>query len=227
MWPQTRGLSKVLGCKTTMTYSVKEIFLTLQGEGMRAGRTAVFCRFSGCNLWSGKEEDRSNAICNFCDTDFVGVDGTLGGKYSTANELASVIDQQWPANKKNKYVVLTGGEPLLQVDSELVDALHARDFEIAVETNGTIDPPLGIDWLTVSPKSMSTWKVKSGNEMKLVFPQNGIKPEHVEGSSFDFFYLQPLDGPDAQNHTRDVVSFCQENPNWRLSVQTHKLLGIR
>jgi 7-carboxy-7-deazaguanine synthase len=227
LWPQKRGVSKVLGCKTTMTYSVKEIFLTLQGEGMRAGRLAVFCRFSGCNLWSGKEEDRSNAICNFCDTDFVGVDGTLGGKYSTAIDLASAISQQWPTNKMNKYVVLTGGEPLLQVDSELVDALHARDFEIAVETNGTIDPPHGIDWLTVSPKSISTWKVKAGNEMKLVFPQTGVKPEHVEESNFDFFYLQPLDGTNAQHNTRSAIDFCQKNPKWRLSLQTHKLLGIR
>ena len=173
-----------------MTYSVKEIFYTLQGEGLRAGRPSVFCRFAGCNLWTGREEDRSSAICRFCDTDFVGTDGTLGGKFSTAWELADLITKQWQHEKDEKYVVLTGGEPLLQVDIDLVDALHKRKFEIAVETNGTISAPPGIDWICVSPKSGSDWIQKTGHELKLVFPQEGLLPMDVQANGFDHYLLQ-------------------------------------
>lgn len=210
-----------------MTYSVKEVFYTLQGEGLRAGRPAVFCRFSGCNLWSGREEDRSNAICKFCDTDFVGTNGTLGGKFSTPDELALLIASQWPKNKKNRYVVLTGGEPLLQVDSALVEALHKNEFEIAVETNGTIVPPVGIDWICVSPKAGAEWVLKTGQELKLVYPQPGLMPQDILIADFDNYLLQPMDGLHQNRNTIEAINYCQSNPEWRLSVQTHKILEIR
>jgi 7-carboxy-7-deazaguanine synthase len=210
-----------------MTYTVKEIFYTLQGEGLRAGKPAVFCRFSGCNLWSGRESDRSDAICKFCDTDFVGIDGTLGGKYSTPNELADLIQNQWPLGKENKYVVLTGGEPLLQVDTQLIKELHNRNFEIAVETNGTVVAPLGIDWLCVSPKEGSEWIQRTGNELKLVFPQKGLLPKDFPTQGFDYFLLQPMDNLLQKTNTVKAIEYCQANPEWRLSVQTHKFLEIR
>lgn len=210
-----------------MTYSVKEIFYTLQGEGLRAGRPAVFCRFSGCNLWSGREADRSQAICQFCDTDFVGTDGTLGGKFSTARSLAKLIADQWPAGESNRYVVMTGGEPLLQVDKGLIDALHAESFEIAVETNGTVQAPEGIDWICVSPKAGAGWIQRTGDELKLVYPQPGLLPESVSTSNFKYYLLQPMDGPLQKANTRAAISYCQAHPQWRLSVQTHKVLEIR
>jgi 7-carboxy-7-deazaguanine synthase len=210
-----------------MTYSVKEIFYTLQGEGAQAGRAAVFCRFSGCNLWSGREEDRSSAVCRFCDTDFVGIDGTCGGKYLSAESLAQAIAEHWPLNQSNRFVVLTGGEPLLQVDAVLIAALHNLDFEIAVETNGTILPPKGIDWLCVSPKAGSLTVVAQGQELKLVYPQNGIDPEQFAALDFQNFCLQPMDGPQREQNTQAAVEYCQAHPRWKLSVQTHKWIGIR
>ena len=208
-------------------YSVKEIFYTLQGEGARAGRPAVFCRFAGCNLWNGLESGRGEAVCKFCDTDFIGTDGTLGGKYKTAKELASLINSQWPKSHEFKYVVLTGGEPLLQVNAELIDELHILGFEIAVETNGTIKAPVGIDWICVSPKSNSKMLQVSGNELKLVYPQFDADPKLFEGLSFDYFYLQPMDGLSKRKNTESAIDYCQENPRWSLSIQTHKLLDIR
>jgi 7-carboxy-7-deazaguanine synthase len=213
-----------------MTYSVKEIFYTLQGEGMQVGMPAVFCRFSGCNLWTGRETDRPSAICRFCDTDFVGTDGTLGGKYETAEILADQIAALWPeSDRRHRLVVATGGEPLLQVDIALINALHARQFRIAVETNGTITAPEGIDWICVSPKAGAEWVQRSGNELKLVFPQPGLMPENIYISDlqFDYFLLQPMDGVDAALNTAAAVSYCQAHPEWRLSLQTHKMLGIR
>ncbi len=210
-----------------MTYTVKEIFYTLQGEGLRAGRPAVFCRFAGCNLWSGREEDRDRAVCRFCDTDFVGTDGTLGGKFAQAQDLARTIAALWPPREIHRYVVLTGGEPLLQVDRPLIDALHAEGFEIAVETNGTVPAPEGIDWICVSPKAGAPWVQKQGHELKLVYPQPGLLPEHMGELSFDHYLLQPMDGPGRQANTRAAIAYCQAHPRWRLSVQTHKLLGIR
>jgi 7-carboxy-7-deazaguanine synthase (Cx14CxxC type) len=211
-----------------MTYSVKEMFYTLQGEGANAGQPAVFCRFAGCNLWSGREEDRSSAICQFCDTDFVGIDGTQGGKFDSAQDLAAAIARFWPAtDTQHRFVVLTGGEPLLQVDEALVDALHAQGFTIAVETNGTVKPPKGIDWLCMSPKAGSQRLVETGQELKLVFPQIGAEPALFESLNFENFYLQPMDGPNAAANTAAAVAFCQAHPRWRLSVQTHKLIGIR
>lgn len=210
-----------------MTYSVKEIFYTLQGEGLRAGRPAVFCRFAGCNLWTGREEDRSQASCQFCDTDFVGTDGTLGGKFTRAETLAQRIASQWPADQPNRYVVLTGGEPLLQVDASLIDALHAQDFEIAVETNGTVVAPPGIDWVCVSPKAGAEWVQRSGDELKLVYPQPGLMPEAVNAAEFTYYLLQPMDGPLRRQNTRAAIAYCQAYPQWRLSVQTHKILEIR
>ena len=212
---------------TAMTYTVKEIFYTLQGEGLRAGRPAVFCRFAGCNLWSGREEDRDRAVCRFCDTDFVGTDGTLGGKFAQAQDLARTIAALWPSRQVHRYVVLTGGEPLLQVDQPLIDALHAEGFEIAVETNGTVPAPEGIDWICVSPKAGAPWVQKQGHELKLVYPQPGLLPEHMGELSFDHYLLQPMDGPGQQDNTRAAIAYCQAHPRWRLSVQTHKLLGIR
>ena len=211
-----------------MTYSVKEIFYTLQGEGANAGRPAVFCRFAGCNLWSGREEDRGTAVCNFCDTDFVGTDGTKGGKYPTAVELANCIESHWPTqDKKRRFVVLTGGEPMLQIDDELVTSLHERGFEIAVETNGTVKATAGIDWVCVSPKAGSELVVTQGQELKLVYPQIDALPERFEGLAFEKFYLQPMDGPNRLANNKAAIEYCQQNPQWNLSTQTHKMLGIR
>lgn len=210
-----------------MTYSVKEIFYTLQGEGLRAGRPAVFCRFAGCNLWTGREEDREKAICKFCDTDFVGTDGTLGGKFTEAVALAELINQQWPQGKGQKYVVLTGGEPLLQVNEQFVDALHAQGFEIAVETNGSVLAPSGIDWICVSPKAGAEWVQKTGNELKLVYPQPGLLPQEISLTGFENYLLQPMDGLLQKQNILKAIDYCQSNPDWRLSVQTHKILEIR
>jgi 7-carboxy-7-deazaguanine synthase len=207
-------------------YTVKEIFYTLQGEGANAGRPAVFCRFSGCNLWTGREADRPNAVCDFCDTDFVGV-GPDGGKFATADELADAVASRWPGNTGQKLVVCTGGEPLLQLDTPAIDALHARGFEVAVETNGTQEPPAGLDWICVSPKARASWVLKRGNELKLVFPQPALDPADLEALPFDQFFLQPMDGPDASANMRAAVDYCLAHPRWRLSIQTHKLLGIR
>jgi 7-carboxy-7-deazaguanine synthase (Cx14CxxC type) len=211
-----------------LSYAVKEIFLTLQGEGAHAGRASVFCRFAGCNLWSGREADREAATCKFCDTDFVGTDGTLGGRYASAAELADTIAAQWTAAAdNNRYVVLTGGEPLLQVDAALIDALHARGFEIGVETNGTIAAPEGLDWICVSPKGGSELVQRRGHELKLVYPQALAAPETFEGLAFERFSLQPMDGPEVAQNTVRAIDYCLRHPQWRLSVQTHKSLGIR
>jgi 7-carboxy-7-deazaguanine synthase (Cx14CxxC type) len=212
-----------------MTYSVKEIFYTLQGEGAQAGRAAVFCRFSGCNLWSGIEKDRNSAICRFCDTDFIGTNGTGGGKFIDHASLADAIDKHWPTHvtPKRKYVVCTGGEPLLQIDTPLIEALHKLGFEVAIETNGTIIAPFGIDWICVSPKMGAPLKQNHGQELKLVFPQEGISPDSLENLQFDHFFIQPMDGPDRVENTNKAIKYCQENPNWRLSIQSHKIIGIR
>jgi 7-carboxy-7-deazaguanine synthase (Cx14CxxC type) len=210
-----------------VSYAVKEIFLTLQGEGAHAGRASVFCRFAGCNLWSGREADRADAVCRFCDTDFVGTDGTLGGRYASADALAKAIAGQWTATDGRRYVVLTGGEPLLQVDDALVAALHARGFEIGVETNGTVAPPDGLDWICVSPKAGSTLLVREGHELKLVYPQALAAPETFENLAFERFSLQPMDGPDVVENTAAAIDYCLRHPQWRLSVQTHKTLRIR
>ncbi|MEN9560330.1 MAG: 7-carboxy-7-deazaguanine synthase [Pseudomonadota bacterium] len=224
-----------------MTYSVKEIFYTLQGEGGNAGRPAVFCRFAGCNLWSGLERDRGSAICQFCDTDFVGTDGTLGGKYRNAETLAAAIASLWPNNKGTnnqtgqtsqtgqKLTVLTGGEPLLQVNPALIDALHALDFEIAVESNGTVLAPAGIDHLCISPKAgaLDAWVQKNGQELKLVWPQPSFDLDALSQLPFARFYLQPMDGPDKQGNTEDCIALCLAKPRWQLSLQTHKITGIR
>ena len=210
-----------------MSYAVKEIFLTLQGEGAHAGRAAVFCRFAGCNLWSGREEDRASATCRFCDTDFVGTDGTLGNRYVSAEELADTVARQWTGDDCNRYVVLTGGEPLLQVDAPLIAALHARGFTIAVETNGTIEAPEGLDWICVSPKAGAGLVQRRGQELKLVYPQARAEPENFVGLAFERFSLQPMDGPDVIENAARAVDYCLRHPQWRLSVQTHKSLGIR
>jgi len=211
-----------------MTYSVKEIFYTLQGEGANAGRAAVFCRFAGCNLWTGREEDRASAVCQFCDTDFVGTDGTLGGKYRTAEELADLVAAQWPANTRGqRLVVLTGGEPLLQVDAPLIEALHAQGFEIAVETNGTIAAPPGLDWVCVSPKAGSTLVQKQGQELKVVIPQAGLDLDALADLPFAHHFVQAMDGPLARRNAEIATAHCMADPRWRLSVQTHKVLGIR
>ena len=211
-----------------MTYSVKEIFYTLQGEGANAGRPAVFCRFAGCNLWSGLEKDRATAVCKFCDTDFVGTDGEGGGKFSTPDALAAAVASRWPAGDRSgrRFVVCTGGEPLLQLDEALVKALHAEGFEIAVETNGTQQPPPGIDWICVSPKAGAPLVLTKGSELKLVFPQEGADPTQFEALQFDHFLLQPMDGPDRVRNSALAVDYCKGHPKWRLSVQTHKMLGI-
>ncbi|MFZ0766730.1 7-carboxy-7-deazaguanine synthase [Bradyrhizobium sp.] len=209
------------------SFTVKEIFLTLQGEGLQAGRPAVFCRFSGCNLWSGREADRSTAVCTFCDTDFVGTDGTKGGRYRDADALADAIEQEWTGGETNRLCVLTGGEPLLQVDDDLVRALHGRGFRVAIETNGTLTAPEGIDWICVSPKSSTQLEIVSGHELKLVYPQADAPPERFADLSFDNFLLQPMDGPDVVANTRAAIGYCLAHPKWRLSVQTHKHLGIR
>ena len=207
-------------------YQIKEMYYTLQGEGARAGRPSVFCRFTGCNLWSGREKDRSEAVCNFCDTDFVGVDGPGGGKFADALELSNAIKSLWPRNEPNKYVVFTGGEPGLQLNDAIVDQLHLNGFEIAVETNGTLDLPLKIDWLTVSPKADSSLKIQAGNELKLVYPQVNVSPQSYEGLDFENFYLQPMDNADKDKNTQKTIQYCLENPKWKLSLQTHKYMGI-
>jgi 7-carboxy-7-deazaguanine synthase len=210
-----------------VTYSIKEIFYTLQGEGAHAGRPAVFCRFSGCNLWSGREADRLAAVCQFCDTDFVGTDGEGGGKFRGAAELARAIDALWPASyPATKYVVLTGGEPLLQLDGVLIEALHAAGFEIAIETNGTVPVPAGVDWICVSPKMGATLVVERGNELKVVIPQAGQDLAAYEHLQFDHFFVQPMDGPLAEFNTGLAIDTCKRHPRWKLSLQTHKLLQI-
>lgn len=209
-------------------YSVKEIFYTLQGEGARAGRAAVFCRFAGCNLWSGREADRATAVCRFCDTDFVGADGLGGGRFETAAALADEVSGYWPGRAGDRrYVVCTGGEPLLQLDEPLIDALHTHGFEIAIETNGTLPPPAGIDWICASPKAGADFVLQNGNELKLVFPQDGIDPAAFEALDFEHFFLQPMDSPDRDRNTAEACAYCLEHPVWRLSLQTHKFLGIR
>jgi 7-carboxy-7-deazaguanine synthase len=210
-----------------MTYSVKEIFYTLQGEGANTGRAAVFCRFAGCNLWTGRERDRHDATCQFCDTDFVGTDGPGGGRFASAAELAAAVAATWPHSEPGRrFVVCTGGEPLLQLDRELLDVLHAEGFEVAVETNGTIAPPDGIDWLCVSPKAGAPLVATGGHEIKLVYPQAGAEPDRFEGLRFRHFFLQPMDGPDREANTAAALRYCLTHPRWRLSLQTHKLLGI-
>ncbi len=211
-----------------MTYAVKEIYYTLQGEGAHTGRPAVFCRFAGCNLWTGREADRAKAICSFCDTDFVGTNGPGGGKFATAEALAEAVLAHWPAgaNGTRPFVVCTGGEPLLQLDAALVAAFHARNIEIAIETNGTRLPPAGIDWICVSPKAGADFVLQSGNELKLVYPQPEAPPERFEHLDFEHFFLQPMDGPEVERNTRLAIAYCLKHPRWRLSLQTHKLLNI-
>lgn len=215
-----------------MTYTVKEIFYTLQGEGAQTGRAAVFCRFSGCNLWSGREEDRSRAVCQFCDTDFVGT-GPDGGRFASANELADAIERCWEGEGRGaselptKYVVCTGGEPLLQVDENLISALHERGFEVAVETNGTKPAPQSLDWVCVSPKAGAPLVQTTGSELKLVYPQDHAPPEKFEQLDFRHFFLQPMDGPDTARNTELAIEYCLKHPRWRLSIQTHKLVGLR
>jgi 7-carboxy-7-deazaguanine synthase (Cx14CxxC type) len=210
-----------------MVYTVKEIFYTLQGEGGQAGRAAVFCRFAGCNLWSGREEDRAAAVCQFCDTDFIGTDGPGGGKFTTAEALAQTVRSHWPQGAGGKpLVVCTGGEPLLQLDQALVDALHAAGFEIAVETNGTQAAPIGLDWICVSPKADAELVLTQGSELKLVFPQAKAMPERFAHLDFKHFFLQPMDGLLAKQNTQATVAYCLAHPQWRLSLQTHKVVGI-
>lgn len=209
-----------------MVYSVKEIFMTLQGEGVHAGRPAVFLRFTGCNLWNGLEKDRAFAACQFCDTDFVGTDGQNGGKFKTAQELADAVVAQWSAGKDYRYIVITGGEPLLQLNEALIDALHLYDFTIAIETNGTLVPPDNIDWICMSPKAGSDINLFKGNELKFVYPQENFAPEIFENMKFDHFLIQPKDDLNAAENTQKAIEFCQKNPKWRLSVQTHKFLNI-
>jgi len=208
-------------------YSVKEIFYTLQGEGANAGTSAVFLRFAGCNLWSGRKKDRATAVCRFCDTEFVGTDGVGGGKFETAEHLAEAVAREWPANGARRFVVCTGGEPLLQLDAPLVAALHARGFRVAIETNGTLAPPMGIDWICVSPKAEAPLALARGDELKLIHPQAGAEPERYETLDFTHFFLQPMDGPQLAENTRLTVEYCMGHPRWRLSLQTHKLIGIR
>ena len=212
-----------------MTYSVKEIYYTLQGEGAHTGRPAVFLRFAGCNLWSGREEHRSSAVCRFCDTEFVGVDGPNGGKFASADALVQAVERQWPVNEAGKrFVVCTGGEPLLQLDGELTSALHGAGFFVAVETNGTVLPPDGVDWLCVSPKGSAEVVVEAGEELKLVYPQREreAQPERFEHLAFEHFFLQPLDSPERDANTQAAIRYCMQHPQWKLSVQTHKFLGI-
>ena len=212
-----------------MAYSVKELFYTLQGEGARTGRPSVFLRFAGCNLWTGREEDRASAICTFCDTEFVGTDGPGGGTFRTAKDLACAVAAAWPAQRTARsrpYVVCTGGEPLLQLDSPLVDCLHAEGFEVAIETNGTKTPPPGIDWICVSPKAGTQLVVRSGDELKLVYPQANAMPDGFVDLDFGQFFLQPMDGPDVASNTKAALEYCLQNPLWKLSLQTHKVLGI-
>jgi 7-carboxy-7-deazaguanine synthase (Cx14CxxC type) len=211
-----------------MTYTVREIYYTLQGEGAQTGRPAVFLRFAGCNLWSGHEADRAGAVCRFCDTEFVGTEGPGGGKFATAETLAAAAAALWPVGSLGRYVVCTGGEPLLQLDETLIEALHAAGFEVGVESNGTLAAPPGIDWLCVSPKAAAPDVQRSGQELKLVYPQDEeeAQPENFENLAFEHFFLQPLDGPDLAENTRRAVEYCLAHPSWRLSMQTHKVLGI-
>ncbi len=210
-----------------MTYAVKEIRYTLQGEGAHTGRAAVLLRFAGCNLWSGREQDRGQAVCTFCDTDFVGTDGPGGGSYDSAGKLAAAVEGVWPAGVRlNRFVVCTGGEPLLQLDRPLIDRLHGRGFEVALETNGRVKAPQGVDWICVSPKAGAPLVLSKGNEVKLVYPQQGLEPGELDYLDFEFFYLQPMDGPDLERNTRLALDYCLAHPKWRLSLQTHKLLGI-
>ncbi|MBC3878962.1 7-carboxy-7-deazaguanine synthase [Undibacterium sp. FT79W] len=210
-----------------MTYSVKEIFYTLQGEGNHAGRPAVFCRFSGCNLWTGREEDRASAVCQFCDTDFVGTDGVGGGKFKSAQDLAAAINALWPTSyTASKYVVFTGGEPLLQLDADLIAAMHAVGFEIAIETNGTLSVPEGVDWVCVSPKMGSELVVRKGNEIKVVIPQIGQDMATYANLDFEHYFVQAMDGPLRDDNLRRAIDFCKQHPQWKLSLQTHKLLQI-
>jgi 7-carboxy-7-deazaguanine synthase len=209
-------------------YSVKEIFYTLQGEGANAGTPAVFCRFAGCNLWSGHEADRAGAVCNFCDTDFVGTDGPGGGKFADAQALARAVESSWPAGvASHRFVVCTGGEPLLQLDRDAIEAFHGRGFRVAIETNGTLAPPAGVDWICVSPKVNADLALRSGNELKLVYPQGDALPERFESLAFDHFFLQPMDGPARESNTREAIDYCLAHPRWRLSLQSHKIIGIR
>ncbi|HWB48284.1 MAG TPA: 7-carboxy-7-deazaguanine synthase [Stellaceae bacterium] len=210
-----------------MSYAVKEIFYTLQGEGALTGRPAVFCRFAGCNLWSGREEDRAAAACTFCDTDFVGMDGTAGGRYADAAALADKIAALWPEGQGARFVVCTGGEPLLQLDAPLIDALHRRGFAVAIETNGTLPLPTGLDWVCVSPKGGNPLAVTAGDELKIVVPQPGLDPLALAGLGFRRFSVQPMDGPDRTRNTEIAIAFCLEHPQWQLSLQTHKMAGIR
>jgi 7-carboxy-7-deazaguanine synthase len=212
-----------------MIYAVKEIYYTLQGEGANAGRPAVFCRFAGCNLWSGRESDRGSAVCRFCDTEFVGTDGPGGGKFESAERLASAVAAAWPSGSQpraRRLVVCTGGEPLLQLDPSLVAALHDRGFDVAIETNGTLPVPSGVDWVCVSPKAEAELVVTAGDELKLVYPQEGAPPERYRDLAFRHFYLQPMDGPARDANTGQALAYCLAHPEWRLSLQTHKLLGI-
>ncbi|MFC0687661.1 7-carboxy-7-deazaguanine synthase [Novosphingobium clariflavum] len=210
-----------------MSYAVKEIFKTLQGEGAQMGRAAVFCRFAGCNLWSGREGDRATSVCTFCDTDFVGMDGRGGGRFADDQALADAIESEWAGARADRYVVLTGGEPLLQVDQDLVDALHTRGFEIAIETNGTQPAPRGLDWICVSPKADAELVLLAGNELKLVYPQEKAAPERFEHLAFEHFFLQPMDSPTAAANLEAAITYCTQNPRWRLSLQSHKMIGIR
>ncbi len=209
-----------------MGYAIKEMFKTLQGEGAQAGRAAVFCRFAGCNLWSGREEDRDQAVCQFCDTDFVGTDGIGGAKFKDAETLAVAIASTWGDTAHRRYVVFTGGEPLLQLDDDLVVAVHQQGFEIAIETNGTLEPPAGVDWICVSPKAGAPLKLREGSELKLVYPQPELLPEALPDLRFEHYFLQPMDGPKRAENTIAVTEYCLEHPKWRLSLQTHKMIGI-
>jgi len=210
-----------------MGFSVKEVYKTIQGEGRHSGRAAVLCRFTGCNLWSGFEKDRNKSICTFCDTDFVGRDGENGGLYQDDAKLADIISNVWGASKIKRYVVLTGGEPMLQVKKSLISELHKRNFEVAIETNGTYRVPDEVDWVCVSPKANTDIVQIKGSELKLVFPQSGLRPSHFEKLDFTHFYIQPMDGPDLKRNIHLAVEFCDKNPLWRLSLQTHKIIGVR
>lgn len=209
-----------------MSYSVKEIYHSIQGEGANTGRAAVFLRFAGCNLWSGREEDRDTATCRFCDTEFVGTDGPGGGKFQDAEALAAAVLDAWDGGGEDRFVVCTGGEPFLQLDSQLIDALHNKSFEVAVETNGTLAAPAGLDWICVSPKADADFVLQRGDELKVVFPQLGMDPAELDGLEFDRFFLQPMDGPDRDRNTELAIQYCLEHPKWELSLQTHKLLGL-
>ena len=212
-----------------MTYSIKEIFFTLQGEGAHSGRAAIFLRFAGCNLWTGREEDRYKAICQFCDTDFVGTDGENGGKYETAEMVANLVDKIWcdhTENQNRKYIVCTGGEPLLQIDAPFIDALHQKGFTIAIESNGTIKAPIGIDWICISPKKGAPILQTSGSELKFVYPQEGFEPQQFESLDFQNFFIQPMDNENYEENLIKCVVFCQTNPKWSLSLQTHKIINI-